>query len=76
MHSQTPNIHPEENMADMALHLCVLGWLFTIGIAASGLAGAERHPMPPRPQQIEYGSGAVCVRGLRIQLPRDATGEC
>jgi hypothetical protein len=62
-------------MADMALHLCVLGWLFTIGIAASGLAGAERHPMLPRPQQIDYGSGTVCVRGLRIQLPRDATGE-
>ncbi len=62
-------------MAEIAFRLRVLGWLFIIGIAASGLARAERNSLLPRPQQIAYGSGAVCVRGLQIQLPRDATAE-
>jgi hypothetical protein len=53
-------------MAAIAFRLRVLGWLFTIGIAASGLAGAERNPLLPHPQQIAYGSGAVSVRGLQI----------
>jgi len=62
-------------MAEIAFRLRVLGWLLTIGIAASGWAGTERNPLLPHPQQIAYGSGAVSVRGLQIQLPRDATAE-
>ena len=46
-------------MADTTLRLRDLGWLFTIGLAASGLAGAERSPLLPRPQQIEYGSDGI-----------------
>jgi hexosaminidase len=62
-------------MAEIAFRLRVLGWLFTIGIAVSGLAEAERNPLLPHPQEIAYGSGTVSLRGLKIQLPRDATAE-
>ena len=62
-------------MGEITFRLRVLGWVFLFGLVTSSLAGVERNPLLPRPQQIVYSTGAVRVRGLQVQLPRDATGE-
>jgi hypothetical protein len=38
-------------------------------------ASAEHNPLLPRPQQINYASGALSVRSLEIRLPSDAAAE-
>lgn len=43
--------------------------------AVSPLYPAEHRPLLPRPQQIQYGTRQVPVRGLGIRLPADSTAE-
>jgi len=36
---------------------------------------AEHNPLLPRPQQVQYGSGTLAVRGLAINVASDASPE-
>ena len=48
--------------------------LLLLLLAPSG-ASAEHNPLLPRPQRINYASGALAVRSLEIRLPSDAAAE-
>jgi hypothetical protein len=52
----------------------LLGVVLLFGILPP-LQSAERPPLLPRPQQIQYGTGQVLVRGLSIRLPEGASAE-
>jgi hexosaminidase len=45
------------------------------GGVASTLCAGDHNAVLPAPQQIQYGSGQVLVRGLAIQLPSSPTAE-
>lgn len=46
-----------------------------LGGMPSPIQAAERSPLMPRPQEIQYGPGQIRVRGLVIKLPPKATAE-
>jgi hypothetical protein len=50
----------------------LLFWLTLIPVA---IASAEHNALLPRPQQVEYGSGTLAVRGLSIRFASPPSGE-